>query len=110
MDNNLRICVREDFSDSPGARYKKDGPYSGEQFYDDLLHPKYKEAREKKVSLEIDLDGVWGYPSSFVSGSFGRLSITYGAEEVLDTIIFISEESSTREERIKMEILKPERK
>lgn len=110
MDDSLRICVREDFSDSPGARYKKDGPYSGEQFYEELLLPKYKEAREKNLKLVIDLDGVWGYPSSFVSGSFGRLSIAYGAKEVLDTIRFLSEESSTREERIKMEVLKPERK
>lgn len=106
----MRICVREDFSDSPGARYRKDGPHSGEEFYDELLHPKYREAREKKVKLVVDLDGVWGYPSSFVSGSFGRLSIAYGAREVLDTIVFISEESEAREERIRMEIERPERK
>lgn len=110
MENVLQICVRKDFSDTPGARYKKDGPHSGEEFYDDLLHPMYIKAREEGVKLVIDLDGVWGYPSSFVSGSFGRLSIKYGSSEVLDTIVFISKESEAREERIRMEIKNPERK
>lgn len=104
------IVVRKDFTDAPGARYKKEGPHSGEEFYETLLKPKYEEAVKRKVSLVVDLDGVWGYPSSFVSGSFGKLSIEFGAENVLKILEFVSRESETRRDRIISEIKKPERK
>lgn len=107
---NIRINIKEDFSDSPGARYRKDGPHSGEQFYEELLKIKFDEAVKQNVKLEINLDGVWGYPSSFVSGSFGKLSLEYSAEKVLNTIIFISNESETRKERIIEEIKHPTKK
>ena len=99
--DNICINIKNDFSDSPGARYRKDGPNSGQQF---------EEAKQRGVKLEINLDGVWGYPSSFVSGSFGKLSIEYSANVVLDTIAFISTESETRKERIIEEIKNPTKK
>lgn len=108
--NNEKIIIRSDFSDTPGARYKVDGEFSGEQFYDDLLFPKFEKAQSNNVKLEIDLDGVWGYPSSFVSGSFGKLSIQVGAETVRKVIVFISTESETRVDRIWAEIDNPTKK
>lgn len=108
--NPLTINIKEDFSDAPGARYKKDGPNSGELFYESLLKPRFEEAKSKKINLIIELDGVWGYPSSFVSGSFGKLSLEYGAEVVLQTIIFVSLESETRKNRIIEEIKNPTKK
>lgn len=108
--DNIKIIIRTDFSDAPGARYRKDGPHSGEEFLDELLRPKFEEAIQKNVKLVIDLDGVWGYPSSFVSGSFGKLSIEKGAGSLLSTIIFISDESETRKSRIINEINNPTRK
>ena len=104
---NITITIRTDFSDSPGARYRKDGPHSGEEFFEKLLKPKFEEAIANKVKLVIDLDGVWGYPSSFVSGSFGKLSLEMGKNEVLSTIVFISNESDTRKSRIMAEIENP---
>lgn len=108
--NNLQINIKEEFSDSPGARYKNDGPNSGEEFYEKFLKPRFDEARKNNVKLIINLDGVWGYPSSFVSGSFGKLSLEVTAKAMLDTIEFISEESETRKERIIAEIKQPTRK
>ncbi len=108
--DNICINIKKDFSDSPGARYRKDGPNSGQQFYEEILKNKFEEARQRGVKLEINLDGVWGYPSSFVSGSFGKLSIEYSANVVLDTIVFISTESETRKERIIEEIKNPTKK
>ena len=107
---NICINIKEDFSDSPGARYRKDGPHSGEQFYEELLKIKFDEAIKRNVKLEVNLDGVWGYPSSLVSGSFGKLSLEYSAEKVLNTIIFISNESETRKDRIVEEIKHPTKK
>lgn len=109
MNDRVVIVVRRDFSDAPGARYRKEGPHSGEEFYETLLRPKYEEAVDRMVPLVIDLDGVWGYPSSFVSGSFGKLSIEYGVDNVLKVLVLQSTESKTRKDRIISEIKKPER-
>ena len=104
-----KICIniKNDFSDSPGARYRKDGPHSGQEFYEEILKKKFDEALQQGIKLEINLDGVWGYPSSFVSGSFGKLSLEYSAEVVLEHIVFISSESETRKDRIIEEIKHP---
>lgn len=110
MDKAIKINIKNDFSDSPGARYKQDGPHSGEEFFENLLRPKFVEAMEKRIKLEIELDGVWGYPSSFVSGSFGKLSLEFSADAVLSTIVFVSEESETRKDRIIAEIKNPTKK
>lgn len=109
MMNNIVINIKDEFSDSLGARYKKDGPHSGEEFYDKLLRPRFDEAVKNGVYLEILLDGVWGYPSSFVSGSFGKLSMEESPEKVLSTIKFISE-GETKKERIIDEIKNPTKK
>ena len=105
--NDITINIKTDFSDSPGARYRKDGPHSGEEFFEALLKPKFDEAVRNQVKLIIGLDGVWGYPSSFVSGSFGKLSLEVGKDAVLSTIVFISEESEIRKSRIIAEIKNP---
>lgn len=104
---DIIIDIKADFSDSPGARYRKDGPHSGEEFFEVLLKPKFEEAVRNKVKLIINLDGVWGYPSSFVSGAFGKLSLEMGSEAVLSTIVFISDESEIRKNRIITEIEHP---
>lgn len=104
---DIIIDIKNDFSDSPGARYRKDGPHSGEEFFETLLKPKFNEAVRNRVKLIINLDGVWGYPSSFVSGSFGKLSLEMGKDVVLSTIVFISDESETRKSRIVTEIEHP---
>lgn len=110
MEIKDKIIVRTDFSDTPGARYKSDGPNSGELFLELLLTKKFKNAVDGNYKLLIDLDGVWGYPSSFVSGSFGKLSVDNGADKVLKHIEFKSDENSIRLENILKEIKNPKKK
>lgn len=105
-----KIVIASEFSQTPGARYREDGDFSGEQFLDELLLPKFTKAIENKYILLIDLDKVWGYPSSFVSGSFGKLSIQYGADVLLKHIEFKSEDNEFRLEKIIKEINKPLKK
>lgn len=108
MDNNIKIVIAKDFSDTPGARYKTDGPFSGEQFLEEILLPKFKEAIKKDCFVEIYLDDVWGYPSSFISGSFGKLAKDYTSEEVLTHIKLISESDPLLVEKITSVIIKPD--
>jgi hypothetical protein len=110
MEIKDKIIVKIDFSDTPGARYKTDGPNSGELFLEKLLTNKFNNAVDANYKLLIDLDGVWGYPSSFVSASFGKLSIDFGVEKVLKHIVFKSDDNSIRLENILKEIKKPKKK
>lgn len=101
MDKVL-INIADDFSDAPGARNRSDGDDSGQEFFEDILCPKYKEAISKNKVLSVNLDGTYGYATSFISESFGSLSKQFGAKSVLDNIEIISEE----DEKIKLFTLK----
>ena len=41
MTKILKIAT--EFSDTPGPRYKTEGPYSGEMFREDVLYPQFQE-------------------------------------------------------------------
>jgi len=110
MEVKDKIIIATDFSDHPGSRYRKDGEYSGEQFLEEILLPKFEKAVKDNYILFIDLDKVFGYPSSFVSGSFGKLSVDKTAELVLKHIQFKSDENPVRLEKIIREIKDPRRK
>src|SRR6266849_3385405 len=67
----ITINIARDFSLYPGARYRTDGDYSGQQFYEDLLKSKLSEIwKDPNKSLLIDFDGTFGYASSFISEVF----------------------------------------
>jgi len=94
-----RIKVSEEFSKTPGARYKTDGNFSGEQFLDELLKPCFEVAMNNSEQLVVDLDGGYGYATSFLEESFGGLARAYGIDKVKAIIVIISEdEPSLRDE------------
>ena len=86
----IRINIAKDFTETPGPRYKKDGEFSGQEFRELLLVPKFEEAIAQSTQLEINLDGGYGYPSSFLEEAFGGLSRIYGEQIVLSTLRFVS--------------------
>lgn len=102
--DKISINIKEDYSATPGGRKKQLGSNSGEEFYEDHLLPKYIEAVSKKVKLEIDLDGVAGYPSSFLDQAFGTLARTYSTKEVSDVIVFVTHDFRWIVEYIRMRI------
>lgn len=107
METKETIIIAKDFSNRLGARYRKDGPYSGQQFLEEHLLPAFERAVVGGFCIMIDLDGVWGYPSSFVSGSFGKLSVEKGAALVEKHLRFKSDENNMRLERVRKEIANP---
>lgn len=60
--------IARKFSDTPGGRYKRLGPYSGEEFRDVLV-----DLLSKNEEVEVVLDGTEGYGSSFLEEAFGGL-------------------------------------
>lgn len=84
------IHIATDFTETPGARYRLEGDYSGEEFREAILEPKFLEARGAGEKLTIDLDGGYGYPTSFLEEAFGGLARKYGASSVSAVLVFIS--------------------
>jgi len=69
VEGICRVSVARDFSVTPGPRYIKQGPHSGEKFRNSILLKSLKEC----TRLEVDLDGTAGYGSSFIDEAFGGL-------------------------------------
>jgi hypothetical protein len=88
----VEIIIKTDFTFTPGARDYEDGKKSGQEFYETLLKIKFSEALELGVKLKVDLDGVEGYPSSFLSESFGLLGNEFEPQIVWNNMIIISNE------------------
>lgn len=107
MEIKQKISIANDFSSAPGAWYREDGENSGQEFLEDILQKAFEDAVRGDYKVLIDLDGVWGYPSSFISGSFGKLSVEKGGDLVLKHLEFKSEDSATRLEEIIREIKEP---
>lgn len=67
------INISKEFTTTPGPRYIYQGDKSGEQFRTEKLLPAYLNARKDGIFITIELDGVYGYPPSFLEESFGGL-------------------------------------
>lgn len=66
----MRTVKVAEFTKFPGPRYSKLGSYSGEEFRDKYLIPAMAHGAE---DLVVDLDGVFGFGSSFLEEAFGGL-------------------------------------
>jgi hypothetical protein len=69
----IEIHLAADFSRYLGGRSRADGPRSGQQFRDDMLVPRFDDARAQGAKLVIVLDGLAAVPSSFLEEAFGGL-------------------------------------
>jgi hypothetical protein len=67
-----------DFTDCPGGRYRSYGPFSGEQFREEILKP----ALLENDRVILNMDGVLGFPASFLDEAFGILVEELGPEVV----------------------------
>ena len=97
----ITIKVALDFSEIPGPRSIEEGDFSGEEFLNSHLRPKFDEATAAGVPLMIDLDGTEGYATSFLEAAFGGLSRDVGADKLLKTLKFRSLEEPYLVEEIK---------
>ena len=64
-----KISVAKEFSQFPAGRLLNDGPFSGQAFRENLLVPALKRADK----VDVIIDEVSGYGSSFLEEAFGGL-------------------------------------
>lgn len=90
-----RIVISKDFSETPGGRFKHEGPFSGEEFRDSLLLPKYEKSLKKSEQLEIDFDDCFGFATSFLEEAFGGLVRVHRKRNVFKQLIIVSKDDET---------------
>lgn len=90
-NETITINIANEFSDTPGSRYEKDGPDSGQRFRKEFLEPHF-ENRSYNYKVRVVFDGAEGYATSFLEEAFGGLARIYGKERCLARLEFISEE------------------
>lgn len=83
-DNIMILKVATDYTKTPGGRFISEGPYSGQDFREKFLYPKFEEAIKKDEELLVDLDGGYGYATSFLEEAFGGLARQTKNPRVLD--------------------------
>lgn len=86
--DEFKIVIAKDFSTTPGGRWRNLGPFSGQEFYDDVLLPRYEAAVAAEEKLHVYLDGARSYPYSFLDQSFGELARNKGIDIVKKVIVF----------------------
>jgi len=91
-ESQLKLNIAEEFSKTPGPRTRAEGEYSAEQFLKNVLVPRFDAAIAHGEVLLIDLDGGYGYATSFLEEAFGGLARLRGVKEVLGHIDFKSED------------------
>lgn len=100
MGSNMQISVAREFSDTPGPRSRDEGDFSGEQFLEELLKPRYVEARATGAKLLVDLDGTEGYATSFLEAAFGGLARQYESQGILSVLEFKCDDEPYLKEEI----------
>lgn len=87
----VAINISKDFTTTPGARYKVDGSFSGEEFREQFLEKHFQDPGDNS-KIVVNLDGTEGYATSFLEEAFGGLARKYGKQRCLDRLDFISNE------------------
>ena len=100
MTSTATVVRVADTTSTPGARYRSDGPDSGEEYRESVLQPAFERAVHNSTTLLVDLDGTHGYATSFLEEAFGGLARLYGSVVVLATLIFKCDDEPTLREEI----------
>ncbi len=88
----ITINIAEEYSKTPGGRFIKEGPFSGEDFRIKILKPKFVKAKNEHDQLKVILDGGYGYPPSFLEEAFGGLARELHDSDLLNIEIISDEE------------------
>lgn len=103
------IKIARDFTSTPGGRFVKDGPGSGEEFRDTILVPEIRNLGPSE-KLRIDLDGAFGYATSFLEEAFGGLVRRLGDQKVEEQLEFVSFDEPLLEDEIREYMLDARRR
>jgi hypothetical protein len=90
-----QLLKLSDFSETPGGRYKKEGPFSGEEYRETVLIPAVK-----KGHVTISISGIAGASASFLEEAFGGIVRKFGPEIADQVNVLLDTENSGYAEKI----------
>ena len=82
----IELSIAAEFTVTPGPRKRAEGEFSGEEFLEAVLRPRFVSALDTHSMLSVNLDGAAGYPTSFLEEAFGGLAREFGAEQVQSSL------------------------
>ena len=88
----ITINIATDYTKTPGGRFISEGEYSGQDFREKVLKPKFLQALENNDQLTVIPDGGYGYATSFLEEAFGGLAREMRNSKIKDIIIISEEE------------------
>ena len=88
----ITINIATDYTKTPGGRFISEGEYSGQDFREKVLKPKFLQALENNDQLTVILEGGYGYATSFLEEAFGGLAREMRNSKIKDIIIISEEE------------------
>lgn len=97
------LSVLDCFAEFTGLRHCDISENSGEQFYHEKLNSAFKEALDSKEKLQLELDGVDGYASSFLDEALGNLVYDFTLKVVRENVIIVSNQEPHWKEMIEDE-------
>lgn len=100
MTKDIYFSIANDFSKYPGPRFSKEGEFSAEELLDKHLINLFKNACDSNSKLIVDIDGTFGYATSFLEGAFGELVRRFNKEKVQNHILIQSKETPLFKEEI----------
>ena len=86
------INIAQDYTKTPGGRFISEGQYSGEDFRNRVLEPAFEKMLDTGETLVVNLDGGYGYGSSFLEEAFGGLARKTKNRDLLRIVILSDEE------------------
>lgn len=102
----INYCIAKSYTDTPGPRHIIEGEFSGEHFRENVLLSLLEQAKDKREKVRIDLDGGYGYPTSFLEEAFGGLVRVTKEKQLLNWFEFKSDEEPALIEEINLYIKK----
>ena len=105
----IELNIAEDFSPMAGPRFRNEGEASAEELRERLLEPKFHQAEATGCKLFVDLDGGYGYPTSFLEEAFGGLARKYSPARVLEVLELKSEDEPYLDDDVRIYVAEANR-
>lgn len=97
----INYSIAKEYTDIPGPRHISEGQFSGEDFRETVLIPLVEKAKLQNEKILIDLDGGYGYPTSFLEEAFGGLIRKLKDKRIVGMFEFKSDEEPAIIEEVK---------
>ena len=101
----LTYSIAKSYTDTPGPRYENEGKFSGENFRKTILINLIQQAKHQHTKLQIDFDGGYGYPTSFLEEAFGGAVRETKDRDLLPLFDFKSDEEPSLIQEVRKYII-----